>query len=194
MIRTIAPCLLIVAAALPLGIAPGHAAPDAGAAIEVSASADLTEGQRITVNGSGFRAGLAAVAVGLCKQGFTNGLKDCDLEGGATFVNISGDGTLPTVTLTARPRFHDIDCTRRQCVIAAAPLPGAEPQAVIAANSAEVAIGFAGSPTPAPTSVPKVAAVRTESDTNGPSTLLWGVTAALMLIVAVLALADRRRL
>ncbi|MFF2555301.1 GPS-CTERM domain-containing protein [Nocardia sp. NPDC058058] len=198
MIRTIARCLVIVAAALPMWTAPGRAAPESGAAIQVSAVGDLTEGQRITVNGSGFRAGLAAVAVGLCKQGFTNGLKDCDLEGGATFVNISGDGTFPTVTLTARPRFRDIDCTRRQCVIAAAPLPGTEPQTVIDANSAEVAIGFAGSPPPAPTSAPtsapSAASVRTESGTNGPSTLLWGATAALLLIVAVLALADRRRL
>lgn len=164
------------------------------AAIQVSASADLTEGQRITVSGSGFRAGLAAVAVGMCQQGFTNGLKDCDLDGGATFVNIGGDGTFGPLTLTAHHTFHAIDCTQQQCVIAAAPLPGTEPPAVIAANSAAVSVAFAGSGPPTPPAPAPAAAPRSDSDTEGPSTVLWAVTAGLLVIVAGSALADRRRL
>ncbi|MFI1236705.1 neocarzinostatin apoprotein domain-containing protein [Nocardia salmonicida] len=164
------------------------------AAIQVSVSADLTEGQRITVSGSGFRAGLAAVAVGMCKQGFTNGLKDCDLDGGATFVNIGGDGTFGPLTLTAHHTFHAIDCTQQQCVIAAAPLPGTEPPAVIAANSAAVAVAFAGSGPPTPPTPAPAAALRSDSDTEGPSIVLWAVTAGLLVIVAGSALADRRRL
>lgn len=184
---------LAVAATALLTAAPGHAAPENAPVLEVSASTNLTEGQRITVNGSGFQPGLAAVAVGLCKQGFTNGLKDCDLEGGATFVNISDDGTFPTVTLTARHSFTTIDCTSQQCVIAAAPLPGTEPAGIIAANSAEVPVSFAGSALPAPTLAPTVAA-RTDTDIEGPSMALWAVTAALLSVIAVIALADRRRL
>lgn len=181
----------LIALLAPALMAPATHAQDAPA-LQVSASTDLAEGQRITLNGSGFRPGLAAVAVGLCKQGFTNGLTDCDLEGGATFVNIADDGTFPTVTLTARPRFGEIDCTRQQCVLAAAPLPGTEPQSIIDANSAEVLVGFAGSRPPTTTTTP--VAARTDSQTNGPSTTLWSVTAALLSVVAVLALADRRRL
>ncbi|QLY28790.1 neocarzinostatin apoprotein domain-containing protein [Nocardia huaxiensis] len=194
MIRSVARAAVVAsAAALPLLPAAAVAAPAARPVLEVSAATDLTEGQRIIVNGTGFRAGLAAVAVGICKQGFTNGLRDCDLGGGATFVNIADDGTFPTVTLTAHAHFNDIDCTTQPCVIAAAPLPGSEPQSVIDANSAEVAVGFAGARQPA-AAVVTTAAARTDPSANGPSTVLWSATAALLLIVAILALADRRRL
>ncbi|MCM6771927.1 neocarzinostatin apoprotein domain-containing protein [Nocardia sp. CDC159] len=177
-------------------LAPAAAggAPENAAALRVSASTGLTEGQRITVDGSGFRPGLAAVAVGLCREGFTSGLRDCDLDGGATFVNIGGDGTFPTVTLTARPRFNDIDCLRQRCVIAAAPLPGTEPAAVIAANSAAVPVDFAGSTLPAPTAAPTVTATAPATETGGPSIVLWSVTAALLTVFAGVALVDRRRL
>lgn len=197
MIRSVATCTAVLAAAftLPLSALPAYAAPDSGPVLQVSQSADITDGLRITVNGNGFRPGLAAVAVGLCKQGFSNGLEDCDLEGGATFVNISDDGTFPTVTLTARHSFNAIDCTAQQCVIAAAPLPGTEPAAIIEANSAEVAVGFAGARLPVPTSAPvTTASVRTRTDTDGPSGALWGVTTAVLCLVALIALAERRRL
>jgi hypothetical protein len=173
---------------------PVAASADSGPALNISATAGLTEGQRITVDGTGFHPGLAAVAVGLCKQGFTSGLKDCDLEGGATFVNISADGTFPTVTLTARSRFTTIDCAKQQCVIAAAPLPGSEPAAIIAANSAEVTVGFAGSVLPTATQATKTVAVPQETSVGGPSTALWTATAVLLSLVAAVALADRRRL
>ncbi|WP_327146532.1 neocarzinostatin apoprotein domain-containing protein [Nocardia sp. NBC_01327] len=174
-------------------IAP--AAADPAAALHVSATGDLAEAQRITVGGTGFQAGLAAVAVGMCKQGFTNGLKDCDLDGGATFVNIGSDGTFKTLTLTVRPHFNGIDCTHQQCVIAAAPLPGTEPAAVIAANSASVPVTFAGSQLPAPTPAPATTtAAAAAAGTGGPSAVLWSVTAGLLVIVAGTAFADRRRL
>ncbi|MFI9402281.1 GPS-CTERM domain-containing protein [Nocardia sp. NPDC052316] len=174
--------------------APAMAFADESAAIRVDATTELTDGQRITVSGSGFRAGLAAVAVGMCKTGFSNGLKDCDLSGGATFVNIGADGAFGPLTLTAHPRFHEIDCTLQQCVIAAAPLPGTEPPAVVAANSAAVPVTFAGARQPAaPASVP-AAAARSDTDIEGPSTVLWTATAGLLVLVAGFALADRRRL
>ncbi|MFI6043811.1 neocarzinostatin apoprotein domain-containing protein [Nocardia sp. NPDC051321] len=187
---------LAVAFAVPLCALPVSARADAGPAqLRVSAHTELTDGQRITVEGTGFRPGLAAVAVGLCKAGFTNGLRDCDLDGGATFVNIGADGGFGTVTLTVRPAFKGINCAEQRCVIAAAPLPGSEPAAVIADNSAAVPVSFAGASPPASVATaaaPAVAAA--DADTAGPSALLWAVTAGLLALVAALALADRRRL
>ncbi|TCJ97118.1 neocarzinostatin apoprotein domain-containing protein [Nocardia alba] len=192
MIRTVLTATAAAAVLATIAAPPALAAP--GATVEVSASSGVSELQRITVNGSGFQPGLSAVAVGLCKQNFVSGIKDCDLEGGATFVNIGADGTFPTVTLTARARFNAIDCATQQCVIAAAPLPGAEPPAVRAANSAEVAVTFAGSAlSPRSTPVPG-STVATERDIQGPSIVLWGITAALLLLVAAVTLIGRRRL
>ncbi|WP_067568521.1 neocarzinostatin apoprotein domain-containing protein [Nocardia acidivorans] len=191
MIRAIPRCCAALAVAALTATAPARA--DAPAALQVSATTELHDGQRVTVAGSGFQPGLAAVAVGLCKLGFTNGLKDCDLEGGATFVNIGSDGGFGTLTLTVRPTFRAVDCVQQQCVIAAAPLPGTEPAAVITANSASVPVRFAGSRLPVATPAAATAAA-TATDTNGPSTLLWSVTAGLLVIVAGMAFADRRRL
>ncbi|MGX1810551.1 neocarzinostatin apoprotein domain-containing protein [Nocardia sp. NPDC055321] len=192
MIRpAIARALTVLAVVAGASWQPSLAAADSGAAITISVDTDLTEGQRITVDGRGFRPGLAAVAVGLCKQGFTSGIKHCDLEGGATFVNISGDGTFPTVTLTAHQRFHDIDCGTQPCVIAAAPLPGSEPAAVIEANSAQLAVVFQGTRPPA-AALPAPATSR-DDDVSGPSTPLWTATAVLLALVSAIAIADRRR-
>lgn len=190
--RALRTAVALAAVALTSAVPPAHA--EGRASLVVSASTGLAEGQRITLDGSGFQPGLAAIAVGLCKSGYKNGLKDCDLEGGATFVNIAADGTFPTVTLTVRPRFRDIDCTTQQCVLAAAPLPGSEPQSIIDANSAQVPVGFAGAQPSAVTSVPISVAVQSDSETRGPSAALWTVTAVLLSIIAVFTLADRRRL
>ncbi len=187
--RVLLPAAIVLAC-----VFAGPAAAQSGAVLHVDTTAEVREGQRVTVSGSGFRPGLAAVAVGVCKQGYTNGLHDCDLGGGATFVNISGDGTFAALTLTLHPRFDDIDCTRRQCVIAAAPLPGTEPAAVIAANSAVTPLNFAGSQLAPVTAIPAAATADPNTDTRGPSTVLWSVTAALLAVVAAIALADRRRL
>ncbi|WP_194818178.1 GPS-CTERM domain-containing protein [Nocardia sp. XZ_19_385] len=196
MIRTVpvrVAAIVALLAALPIWALPARAAPGT-AALQVSASTGLTDGQRITVNGTGFRPGLASVAVGLCKQGFTSGTRDCDLGGGATFVNVTDEGTLPTVTLTAHPHFNVIDCLRQQCVIAAAPLPGTEPPTIIAANSAEVAVTFTGSRLTAAAAPPTAPATADTTDIDGPSLPLWSATAALLVVVAGFALADRRRL
>ncbi|WP_344407276.1 neocarzinostatin apoprotein domain-containing protein, partial [Actinomadura nitritigenes] len=138
--------IAIVLAALAVSpLAPPAGAP-AAARLQVSRSTDLTEGETITVTGSGFSPGLRSVAVGMCREGYTNGLKDCDLGGGATFVNIDAKGDLPEVRLKARPKFNGLDCTTRQCVIGAGPLPGTVPPSVVTANSAIVRVGFKGSP------------------------------------------------
>ncbi|MFB4307428.1 neocarzinostatin apoprotein domain-containing protein [Actinomadura sp. GTD37] len=176
--------------ALPLaaGAAPAPA-------LQVSRSADLAEGETITVTGTGFRPGLKSVAVGLCREGYTNGLKDCDLGGGATFVNIDAKGTLPEVELKTRSKFSGIDCMTRQCVIGAAPLPGAVPKPVVDANTAVVRVGFKGS------SFKGGAAVRTSAapaasagpGTGGPSTPLWAVTTGLIVLAGAVVTVVQRR-
>lgn len=159
------------------------------AELHISDTTALQEGQRVTVSGSGFRPGLSAVAVGLCKHGFTNGLTDCDLEGGATFVNIGEDGTFGELTMTARSRFSDVDCAEQQCVIAAGPLPGTEPDAIRLPNSVSVLIGFEGTRFAGGEEEPPVAVEAAAEDLSGPSAPLWSATAVLLLIVAGLAVA-----
>lgn len=160
------------------------------ATVRVSAATGLTEGQQVTVQGSGFTAGLASVAVGLCKRGYT-GNKDCDLGGGARLVTVGPDGGLPQVVLTVRARFAGIDCRVASCVIGVAPLPSGSPRALIAANSVQVAVGFEGGtvhgepsgtgragPAAAPTT--SVGGVRAD-DWSGPSTPMWSLSLAVAL-------------
>ncbi|MFC5751299.1 neocarzinostatin apoprotein domain-containing protein [Actinomadura rugatobispora] len=192
--------IAIVLAALvaaPLAV-PAPAVPAQGAAapaLRVSRSTDLSEGDAITVTGSGFRPGLKSVAVGLCREGYTNGLRDCDLGGGATFVNIDAKGAFPTVKLKARVKFNGIDCMARQCVIGAAPLPTTNPPAVVNANTAVVRVGFKGSSfkggaTQAPAAAPAPSAA---PDTGGPSIALWAATAALLILAGAAVAAVQRR-
>lgn len=192
MIRVSGPALALAAALASVAAVPALADSGGPAVLHLSATADLRDNQRVTVSGSGFQPGLPAVAVGLCKQGFTNGLKDCDLGGGATFVNIAADGTFKTLTLTLHPQFEQIDCTRQQCVVAAAPLPGTEPPAVIAANSAVTPMAFAGAHFAPPSPAVPVAAA-TGTGTRGPSAALWWATAGLLVLVSAITFADRRR-
>ncbi|WP_067860875.1 neocarzinostatin apoprotein domain-containing protein [Nocardia shimofusensis] len=185
LLRLALPAVMISAGVLASPIT-AHA-DDPAAVLHVSATSDLREGQEVTVSGAGFRPGLSAVAVGLCKHGFTNGLTDCDLEGGATFVNIGEDGTFGELTLLARPEFSDVDCAEQQCVIAAGPLPGTEPDAIRLPNSVSVLIGFAGTRFAGGVEEPPVAANASAEDLSGPSAPLWSATAVLLLIVAALA-------
>lgn len=176
---------VIGAGVLAAPISTAHA--ETTAVLHVGADSNLQEGQEVTVSGTGFRPGLSAVAVGLCKHGFTNGLTDCDLEGGATFVNVGEDGTFAELTLVARSKFSTIDCAEQQCVIAAGPLPGTEPDAIRLPNSVAVLIGFAGTQFAGGVEEPPVAANPVAEDLSGPSAPLWSATAVLLLIVAVLA-------
>lgn len=186
--------VLAVLALSPLA-PPGTAATPAPAQLRVSRTTDLAEGETITVTGSGFSPGLRSVAVGMCREGYTNGLKDCDLGGGATFVNIDSKGDLPEVRLKARPKFNGLDCATRQCVIGAGPLPGTVPPAVVAANSAIVRVGFRGSPFEGGAAVRASAAPAAGAGpgTGGPSPPLWAATAGLLVLAGAAVTVVQRR-
>ncbi|MER7106940.1 neocarzinostatin apoprotein domain-containing protein [Streptomyces sp. NPDC000229] len=175
------------AAAAPRGEGPGTAT------ARVSAAVGLTEGQRITVTGQGFRPGLPSVAVGLCRKGYA-GTGDCDLSGGATLVNIDGSGRLPTVTLTVRARFAGVDCRTTACVVGISPLPSAAPAALRAANTVDIPVGFRGGTVPGePSGRGGVATATGASRTpdarwGGPSTALWAASTGVTVLCAALAL------
>lgn len=168
----------------------------AGPEMTAHPATDLTDGTKITVTATGYRPGLQSVAVGLCREGYQNGLKDCDLGGGATFVNVDAHGRLPTVVLTARAKFNGIDCMVRQCVIGAAPLPGAMPHAIVAANTAVMKVGFKGSAFKGGdvADAPDAATPALRGSGDGPSTLLWTVTLGTLVLGGfTIAVVQRRR-
>lgn len=126
-----------------LGLMAFHAPPASAApSVEVSATSGLTDGQTITVSGSGFAPNLKGIAVGQCKEGFA-GPADCNLQGGATFRNADGSGRITMVTLKLAMQFNGVDCSKVQCVIGVAPLPNANSADVVAANSVVVPLEFA---------------------------------------------------
>ncbi|UGY91924.1 neocarzinostatin apoprotein domain-containing protein [Streptomyces gobiensis] len=196
-----APAAAMACALLLCGSTSAAAAPKEGTATaRVSAAVGLTEGQKITVTGQGFRPGLPSVAVGLCRKGYT-GTKDCDLGGGATLVNIDGSGRLPTVTLTVRARFAGVDCRTAACVVGISPLPSAAPAALRAANTVDIPVGFRGGTVPGEPSGTGSAATGTGGGTarapdarwGGPSTALWAASTGVTVLCAALALVFPRR-
>ncbi|MFD3326630.1 neocarzinostatin apoprotein domain-containing protein [Streptomyces sp. NPDC058701] len=190
---------LAAAAALMLtGYSGGVAAADGPpATVRVSDATDLTEGQRITVSGQGFQAGLTSVAVGLCTKGYTSN-KDCDLGGGARLVTIGPDGVLPTVTLSVRSKVAGADCLTTACVVGVAPLPSGTPPHLIAANSVQIPVGFAGGSVAGDASgtgsgAPAGAPAAGTDGWEGPSDLMWSVSLALTVLCLVLAFVRGRR-
>lgn len=201
--------VLAVAAALTVhgwsptaSAAPTDATPIA--TVRVSATTGLTEGQQITVDGTGFHAGLTSIAVGLCKKGYTSN-KDCDLSGGARLVTIRPDGSLPQVTLTAHTRVAGVDCRTAPCVVGVAPLPSGTPPTLITANSVQIAVGFEGGKVQGepsgtgraePTMSATSAGAGQVDDWSGPSTGMWSLSlgvAALALVIGVRSPSQSRR-
>ncbi|ROO88514.1 neocarzinostatin family protein [Actinocorallia herbida] len=185
--RSIPLLALVAALALPL---TGPAAAAEGAKLTVSATEGLTEGQTITVEGSGFKPGLQGIAVGPCIENYTNGLDHCDLDHGAKFVTADAKGNLEKITLELHTQFKDFDCLKQQCVIGAGPIPDQVPSSVYKANIVKVPLMFEGATfTPTEAALPG-ASDAAESDPDGvagPSVLLWAVTFLALVAVTVVA-------
>ncbi|GIH02428.1 hypothetical protein Rhe02_04950 [Rhizocola hellebori] len=145
--RAAAFVLGILAATVLFGASPAQAAPT----LTLSKSTGLSDGDRITVNGSGFKPGLTQIAIGQCIAEVA-GPTDCNLAGGAQFVNADANGKIPEVTLKLAVKFGNFDCTKRQCVIAAQILPSGNNAEDIAANKTSTRITFGTATTsPSPT-------------------------------------------
>ncbi|GAA4368204.1 neocarzinostatin apoprotein domain-containing protein [Nocardioides caricicola] len=141
--------------------APAFAAPT----LNVSQLTGLTDGQTVTVSGSGFEPNLPSIAIGQCIEGYS-GPSDCNTAGGATFRNADANGNVASFTITVKEVFGGHDCTQITCMIAAAPLPNATDEATIAANTVELAISF-GAPEPAPSQTPTTEPAPTGSGQEG---------------------------
>lgn len=143
--RAAALALGVLAATVLFGAGPAQAAPT----LTLSKSTGLKDGDRITVNGSGFKPGLTQIAIGQCIAE-VSGPTDCHLAGGAQFVNADATGKIPAVTLKLSEKFGSFDCTKRQCVVAAQILPSGDNAGDIAANKTSTRITF-GTASSAPT-------------------------------------------
>ena len=171
--------------------APAFAAPT----LNVSQLTGLTDGQTITVSGSGFEPNLKSIAIGECVQGYT-GPSDCNTAGGATFRNADASGSIGSFTITVKKVFGSHDCTKVQCMIAAAPLPNAVDDATVAANTVEMDISFGA---PQPTATPTTGG--DDDDETLPKTgagdsvpvLLLGATAMLAIGAGLMLLVPGRR-
>jgi hypothetical protein len=142
--RAVAMALGVLAATVLFGASPAQAAPT----LTLSKATGLKDGDRITVNGSGFKPGLTQIAIGQCIAEVA-GPTDCHLAGGAQFVNADANGKIPAVSLKLAEKFGTFDCTKRQCVIAAQVLPSGNNAEDVAANKATTRITFGtGSPPP----------------------------------------------
>ncbi len=129
--------LAVVAVAVPIAAQPAAAKPT----LRLSKSSGLSDGSQITVNGSGFTASLKQIAIGQCIAE-VKGPTDCNLAGGAQFVNADASGKIPAVTLRVAKKFGSFDCTKRQCVIAAQILPSSASDDIVKANATSVKISF----------------------------------------------------
>ncbi len=188
-----AAALLVVLVTAP----PSFAAPT----LSVSATTGLTDGQTLTISGSGFDPNLSSIAIGQCTADYV-GPADCNTSGGATFKNADASGAVSSFTIVVKEKFGSVDCTTEKCVIAAGPLPTAADAATVEKNTYVVPITF-GAPAAAPAATTAAPAATTTA--TAPSTLpktgagdsvpvlLLGASALLAAGIGVMLLVPGRR-
>lgn len=135
----------------------------ASAQLDISQTSGLKDGQSVTISGSGFKPGLANIAIGQCIEGM-KGPADCNTGGGATFVSADSSGNIPTKTIVVAQTFGGFDCTKQKCVIGAQPLPGAVDAATLQSNTFYADISFGDAPAEAPAEAPAAAPVAGSGD------------------------------
>lgn len=191
--------ILAAAAVVLVDGSPASAKPT----LHVSKTTGLKSGQSITVYGTGFTKNLSNIALGQCiKNPATS--TDCNLSGGAEFVDSDASGKTRTVTLKLATTFGGHKCGTTGCVIAAQLLPSSNPDSVVKANKVQVAITFtSGTSTTSPTTSSTGAATGTtaaDSDSlpkTGPG-LEWATmgligTALLLPGLGLIAMLPARR-
>lgn len=184
-LRQLTRALSVVGAMLlvTLVAAPAFAAPS----LNVSQLTGLTDGQKITISGSGFEPNLSSIAIGQCVQGYA-GPADCNTATGATFKNADASGNVAAFEITVKEVFGSTDCTKVQCMIAAAPLPNATDAATVSANTVEMMISF-GAPEAAPSETPTAAPTTGDDEEALPQTGAGdSIPAILLAATAMLAI------
>jgi len=180
--------LLVVLATAP----PSFAAPT----LSVSATTGLTDGQTLTISGSGFAPNLQSIAIGQCVSGYV-GPADCNTSGGAQFKNADASGNVASFTIKVKEVFGSTDCTKVECVVAAAPLPTNADAATIEANTYVVKISFgaaAAEPSATATTQPSdTAALPKTGAGDSVPVLMLGATALLAAGMGVMLLVPGRR-
>jgi hypothetical protein len=137
-----------VIAVAALGALLGFAGPAAaaGPSITVSPSSGLTNGQNVTVKGSGFTANYANMVIVQCAATAT-GANGCDTND-VKFTKADANGAF-TVTLTVRSKFGSTDCTKVECIVQGH--EGFSTTSGKTGTSSALHFGAAAKPSPAPT-------------------------------------------
>ncbi|WP_238006572.1 neocarzinostatin apoprotein domain-containing protein [Dactylosporangium sp. AC04546] len=177
---------------VPLAASPAWAAPT----LSVSKTTGLADGTSVTVNGSGFTPNLKQIAVGQCIENM-KGPTDCNLAGGAQFVNADASGKLPTVTIKLAKKFGTFDCTQRTCVVAAQILPSGNNGGEVEKNKVAVKLSFGEAAAPTTSAAAAATAEATALPKTGPGdepvVVVLAGTALLFLGVGLLVVLPARR-
>ncbi|GGM05923.1 neocarzinostatin apoprotein domain-containing protein [Dactylosporangium sucinum] len=176
---------------VPLGASPAWAAPT----LSVSKTTGLADGTSVTVNGSGFTPSLKQIAVGQCIENM-KGPTDCNLAGGAQFVNADASGKLPTVTIKLAQKFGSFDCTQRTCVVAAQILPSGNNGDEVEKNKVAVKLSFGAAAAPtsaAPAATAEATALPKTGPGDEPVVVVLAGTALLFLGIGLLVVLPARR-
>lgn len=118
----------------------------AGPSITVSPSSGLSNGQNVTVKGSGFTPNYSNMVVVECAASATgaNGCNTNDVK----FTKADATGGF-TVTLTLRSKFGSTDCTKVECIVQGH--EGFSTTSGKTGTSAALRFGAAAKPAPTPT-------------------------------------------
>jgi hypothetical protein len=135
-------CMLAV-----LGIALSPAAGAAAPAITVSPSSGLSDGQSVTVHGSGYSANVKTINVIQCPVSGA-GQNSCNVPDAKLFQSTDGSGSF-TVQLVVRAKLGSIDCTKVACMIDAH-----EGTSATSGNDASVVLHFGSVPVTRTSSAP----------------------------------------
>ncbi|MBO3743606.1 neocarzinostatin apoprotein domain-containing protein [Actinoplanes flavus] len=174
---SVAAGLICAFAVVLVDTAPALAAPE----LHVSKTSGIADGEKITVYGTGFKAGLTDLALGQCIADPATAT-DCNLTGGAEFVSTDGSGKTKTLTLTIAKSWSDGAKTCDDgCVIAAQLLPSSHSEEDVAANKVQVKISFGtgGGTTTSPTATSTTTSTSTKSATASSSKSSSAATGAL---------------
>ena len=105
--------VLALGAGLIMLAAPAAAAPG----LSVTPSTGLSDGQSVSVSGTGFAANATNINVVQCQSGSTSA-NSCNIAGGQFFQHTNASGAF-TVSITVKASFGSVNCTKVTCMIVA---------------------------------------------------------------------------